>query len=77
MTAQSCRTCEYFDQREPPPYEDGFCTWCDRNPFPACHARWESLTDADGGCDCPCWLPKGCFDDFLAAARARRTQETP
>ena len=76
MTAQSCRTCDYFTlDASSPPYDAGRCNWGDRHPFPTCHNRWESLTDADGGYDCPCWRTKGYIEAFMAEAKARRQQE--
>lgn len=76
MTAQSCRTCDYFTP-DAPDVTVGWCWWATRHPVPSCYSQAEAETWAGAGEVCPCWQPQGHIDAFLAAARARRTQETP
>lgn len=76
MTAQSCRTCDYFTNIVPGVAGDGDCEWADRAPVPICLPKVPRHTVATWGADCPCWRGQGHIDAFLAAARARRTQET-
>ena len=76
MTAQSCRTCDYFSLEDKPRGDGaGFCFWMTRNPIPDCVPKWEHDTEADAGKDCPCWRAKGHIEAFLADAKARRKQE--
>ena len=76
MTAQSCRTCDYFSLEDKPRGDGaGDCCWVTRHPIPDCVPKWEHDTEADAGKDCPCWRAKGHIEAFLADAKARRKQE--
>lgn len=74
MTAQSCKTCDYFTPEDDASYgyPYGFCWWASRHPVPVCHPACECETEADGGASCPCWRTKGHIEAFLAEAKARR-----
>ena len=76
MPKQTCANCDYFT----PDATDvtvGWCWWASRHPVPSCYSQAEAETWAGAGEVCPCWQPQGHIDAFLAAARARRAQETP
>lgn len=77
MTAQSCRTCDYFTIEDDASYgyPYGYCWWASRHPVPSCYPGCEFETGADGGGACPCWRTKGYIEAFMAEARARRQQE--
>lgn len=75
MTAQSCRTCDYFtpEDDERYGYAYGNCWWASRRPVPVCFFEGERETGSDDGATCPCWRTKGHIEAFLAEAKARRT----
>lgn len=74
MTAQSCRTCDYFtpDAPDAPDVTVGWCWWATDNPVPSCYSQAEAETWAGAGETCPCWRTKGHIEAFLAEAKARR-----
>lgn len=57
MPEQSCKTCDYFDGKDPI-IGNGWCWWASRNPVPTCFSQCECETWEDLGAVCPCWERK-------------------